>query len=210
MVYWNKRLLLALFISTLTQLSFSQDDEQAIIPSIERRTITVDAIDSENVEIGIHAGIISLEDFESVPVAVLRAAWHVSENFFFEASFSKASGDQTSYEELTGGFPLFSDEQRDFNQYNLALGWNILPGRVFISDQFSFNSSFYLIGGIGTSDFLGDNWFTATVGAGYKILLTDAWVVHIDVRDHLFDRDTFGSDETTNNIEMTMGISLYF
>lgn len=210
MVYWNKRVLLTLLISTIAQLSVAQDTEQAIIPTVERRTIAVNAIDSENIEVGIHAGIISLEDFESVPVAVLRAAWHVSENFFFEASFSRASGDQTSYEELSGGFPLFSDDQRDFSQYNLALGWNILPGRVFISDKYSFNSSFYLIGGIGTSDFLGDNWFTATFGAGYKILLTDAWAVHVDVRDHVFDRDTFGIDETTNNIEMTMGISLYF
>jgi outer membrane beta-barrel protein len=140
----------------------------------------------------------------------LRGAWHITEDFFFELNYGSSEGDLTSYEELSGGVPLFDDDERDYTYYNLNVGWNLLPGEIYFSEQLTFKSDFYLIGGAGSTDFLGDNWFTVSVGAGYRLLYNDWLSLRIDVRDHIFDREAFGDEQTTNNIEWTLGFTAYF
>ncbi len=183
---------------------------QVIGADLDRRKIDIDAIDTENFEIGFFYGLISIEDFSSNEIYGLRIAYHITEDFFFETAYGESEGDLTSFEKLSGGSPLLSDGDREYSYYNLSVGWNVLPGEVFIVDDYVFNSAFYLIGGIGGTEFAGDNWFTINVGAGFRLLLTDEFAWHIDVRDHVFDRDTFGVDETTHNIEIHTGITVFF
>jgi len=184
--------------------------EQVVHPDIERREIPRAAIDTEDFELGPYAGIISIQDFNSEVVYGLRGAWHVTEDFFFEANYGVSEADLTSYEKLSGGAPLFSDDERDYSYYNLSLGWNALPGEVFVFDKYAFKSDFYFIGGAGNTEFLGDNWFTVTLGAGYRLLLNDSIAWRLDIRDHIYDREVFGAEETTNNIEWSTGLTIYF
>jgi outer membrane beta-barrel protein len=188
----------------------SSEAEQVINPDVERRVIKRSAIDTEDFEVGPYAGIISIQDFESEIVYGVRAAWHVTEDFFFEANYGVSEGDLTSYEKLSGGAPLFADDDRDYTYYNLNLGWNVFPGEVFLFDDYALKSDFYLIGGAGNTDFLGDNWFTVNVGVGYRLLLNDWIAWRVDVRDHIYDRDAFGTEETVNNIEWTTGVTFFF
>jgi outer membrane beta-barrel protein len=188
----------------------AENADPVILPEVERREITPAAIDSEDFEVGPFVGILSIQDFESEIVYGLRGAWHITEDFFFEASYGVSEGDLTSYEKLSGGAPLFDDADRDYSYYNLAIGWNIMPGEIFLWDNYALKSDLYLIGGAGSTDFLGDNWFTATIGVGYRVLLNDSFAWRLDVRDHLYDRDAFGADETTNNIEWSTGLTFFF
>jgi outer membrane beta-barrel protein len=71
-------------------------------------------------------------------------------------------------------------------------------------------SSFYLLGGIGSTDFAGDSKFTVNFGGGYRVLPTDWLAVHIDVEDHVFQSDLLGVDKLTNNLEATIGASVFF
>jgi outer membrane beta-barrel protein len=180
-----------------------------IEPEVERREISSAAIDTEDFEIGLYAGILSIADFDSAAVYGVRATWHVSEDYFFEANYGSSEGDLSSYEKLSGGAPLFAEDERDYRYYNLNIGWNALPGEIFFRGR-ALKSDLYFVGGVGSTDFLDDSWFTVSLGAGYRLLLNDAFAWHIDVRDNIFDRDTFGSDETTHNIELTTGISFFF
>ncbi len=211
---WPKRvLLIGSLLAASVQSTFALAEDkpvQVIEPDLDRREISIDAIDTENFEVGLFYGVISIEDFSSNQVYGLRAAYHFTEDFFFEAAYGLSEGDLTSFEELSGGSPLLSDEDREYNYYNMSVGWNVLPGEVFIFNDYAFNSSLYLIGGIGSTEFAGDNWLTVNVGAGFRLLLTDAIAWHIDVRDHIFDRDTFGTDETTHNIEFSTGFTVFF
>ena len=214
MEYRIKRFLLtACLLSTGIYITpaFAQESAvQVIEPDLDRRELTTDAIDTEDFEIGLYYGLISIEDFSSSDVYGIRAAYHISEDFFFEANYGASKGDLTSFEKLSGGSPLLSDADRDYTYYNVSIGWNILPGEIFIWDEYAFNSSLYLIGGIGNTEFAGDEWFTVNFGAGFRLLLTDSIAWHVDVRDHIFDRDTFGDDDTTQNIEWTGGITFFF
>ncbi|HEY5807887.1 MAG TPA: hypothetical protein VIT67_07955, partial [Povalibacter sp.] len=64
-----------------------QSVPQPIInPEVERREIKRAKIDTEDFEIGIYGGILSIEDFESHPVYGARLAYHLTEDFFLEAT----------------------------------------------------------------------------------------------------------------------------
>ncbi|MEM0954480.1 MAG: outer membrane beta-barrel domain-containing protein [Pseudomonadota bacterium] len=208
MANWSQRLLLNVFLLA-SGLAVAQEDP-VILPEVQRRDITPAAIDSEDFEIGPFAGILSIQDFESDVVYGLRAGWHVTEDFFFEASYGISQGDLTSFEKLSGGVPLFDDNDRDYSYYNLALGWNVMPGEIFLWDGLALKSDLYLIGGAGSTEFLGDNWFTATLGVGYRVLLNDSIAWRIDARNHIYDREAFGADETTHNLEWSMGLTWFF
>lgn len=210
---WNKRLLLgaAACIFAGSCLADEQPEQvQVINPEIDRREITTNAIDTEDFEIGAYVGILSIQDFDSEVVYGVRAAWHVTEDFFLEANYGVSEGDLTSFEKLSGGVPLFGDSDRDYSFYDLNLGWNALPGEVFLFGKRALKSDLYFVAGVGSTEFLGDSWFTVTVGAGYRLILNDWITWRIDVRDHIFDRDTFGTDDTTNNIELSTGITFFF
>ena len=197
-------------LSASTSAWSQSDSGQVISPDVERRTISTNAIDTEDFEVGAYAGIISIADFNSEFVWGARAAWHISEDFFLEGSYAQAQADLTSFEKLSGGSPLFEDTERDYTFYNVSIGWNALPGEIFVFGGRAFKSDLYLTLGGGNTDFLGDKWFTISAGLGYRLLLTDWLSWRVDVRDHLFDRDTFGDEETTHNIELTTGLTFFF
>lgn len=183
---------------------------QAIEPALERRQITAAAIDTENLEFGIFGGIISIEDFGTQPVYGLRLAYHVSEDLFLEAAYGRSKAGETSYESLSGNVQLLTGDERKFSYYNLSVGYNLLPGEVFVGSRWAFNSALYVIGGIGSTSFADDKHFTFNVGFGYRLLATDWLALHLDVRDHIFNSDLLGKDKTTHNLELHGGITVFF
>jgi outer membrane beta-barrel protein len=186
------------------------ESEPVIKPEIERRTITESDIDSEDFEAGAFVGVMSIEDFGSNVVYGARAAYHITEDFFAEASAGATRAGETSYETLSGGAQILTDSQRDLYYYNLSLGYNILPGESFFGGTHAFNSALYLIAGVGNTEFADDSHFTINVGAGYRFLINDSMALHLDFKDHMFDSDLLGTDKTTHNLEATVGLNLFF
>lgn len=209
-------IVLGMMMLFVVQTAWSADAEKAaaqqqvIQPQIERRTIDVDKIDTEDFEIGVFAGLLSVEDFGSNMVIGARAAYHVTESIFFEAAYAKSDAGETSYERLSGGAPLLTDAQRELTYYNASVGYNLLPGEVFLGEGWAFNSALYVIGGVGITSFADDDRFTINFGAGYRFLATDWLAVHLDVRDHIFDIDLLGKDKTTHNLELSTGVTVFF
>jgi outer membrane beta-barrel protein len=183
---------------------------QVINPEVERRKIKEPAIDRENFEIGGYVGIMSIEDFGSDISYGLRLAYHITEGFFLEGAVGQSEGGLTSFETLSGGARLITDDERTLTYYNLSLGYNIMPGEVFIGEGRAYNSNLYLIAGLGSTRFAGDDRFTVNVGVGYRFLLTDAIALHLDFRDHLFDIDIVGEEKTAHNLESHLGFTVFF
>ena len=186
----------------------SEPPGQVIDPQVERRDIKEPAIDREDFEIGAFAGIMNIEDFGSDTVVGVRLAYHVTEGFFVEATAGQSEASLTSFEVLSGGARLFDD--RDLTYYNLNLGYNVLPGEVFIGEGRAYNTNFYLIAGLGSTRFADDDRFTVNFGAGFRFLLTDSVAIHVDFRDHLFDSDVLGREKTVHNLEGTVGVTVFF
>lgn len=184
--------------------------QQVIQPQIERRIIDVDKIDTEDFEIGVFSGLLSVEDFGTNMVIGVRAAYHVTESVFFEGAYAKSDTGETSYERLSGGAPLLSDSDRELTYYNVSIGYNLLPGEAYMGKGWAFNTALYVIGGVGITSFAADDRFTVNFGAGYRFLVTDWLAVHLDVRDHIFDIDLLGVEKTAHNLELAGGVTVFF
>ena len=184
--------------------------QRVIEPEIERRDIERPRIDTEDFEVGLYGGIMSVEDFGTNSVLGVRFAYHISEAFQLEATYGQTDTEKTSFELLSGGAQLLDDEERKLTYYDLTFGWNILPGEAFFGRRHAYNSALYLIGGAGSTEFAGDDHFTAVVGMGFRMLPNDWLAVHADVRDHLFDTDLLGEKKTAHNIEAVVGLTIFF
>jgi outer membrane beta-barrel protein len=181
-----------------------------IEPEVARREVKVAAIDAENIEVGAYFGALSIEDFGTNNVYGVRAAYHVTEDFFFEANYGMSKAGETSYETLGGDVQLLTDDERRFTYYSLSLGYNLLPGEVYLGRGLAMNSALYLLGGIGSVEFAGDQHFTVNFGAGYRVLPTDWLAIHIDVQDLVFQSDLLGKDKLTNNFAVHIGATVFF
>jgi outer membrane beta-barrel protein len=184
--------------------------EPIINPQVERRTIKRARIDTEDFELGAYAGILSIEDFESNVVYGARLAYHLTEDFFLEGTYGQSRAGRTSYENLSGSADLLTDSERNYKYYALSLGWNALPGEIFIGKNHAYNTALYFVAGIGSTRFAGDDRFTVNGGFGYRVLPTDWMAVHLDFRDHVYDIDLLGDKKIVNNLEAHLGLSIFF
>jgi len=214
---WFRRILLALgFLVVILPAAevAAQSDEDGqtnlIEPQIERVDFDESLIDSADFEIALYGGLLAVENFDTNFVSGIKLGYHISEDFFVQASYASSSVGETSFEKLTGGAPLLSDSERDLEYYLISLGFNLFPGEAFFTDSTTFNTVFYISGGIGSTDFAGDDRHTLAFGVGHRTIFTDNFSLDIEMRDLIFDIDIFGEEETTHNLEFTFAVNLFF
>ncbi len=185
-----------------------QQQEQVIKPDIYRRDIVVPKIDTEDFEITAFYGVLDVEDFGSEPVYGLRASYHVTEDFFVEATYGESEVSDDSFRRL--GLPLFPQETQDVEYYALSVGYNILPGEVFLGRNIAMSSTFYVVAGVGNVEFINEDEFAYHFGAGLKVLPTDWLSVRIDFRDYIYETDLLGENEFTHNLEASFNVGVFF
>ena len=179
---------------------------EVVEPAVERRTLDVAAIDTENFELTGFIGWMSVEDFESDPVYGLRFAYHINPHLFVEATYGESDAGTSTAERL-GNESLRSND--DYTYYDVSLGYNLLS-ETFISTKRTLNSSFYLIGGVGNTDLAGEDELTLNLGFGFKVLPKDNLAIRLDARDYMFESDVSGRDKTTHNFQVTLNLGWYF
>lgn len=184
-------------------------DAPLVEPEVERKEIIDAKLDTEDFEIGFFGGLYSTEDFGTNSVMGARLAYHVTEDFFFEIAAGESQTSKSSVERL-GFFQILSKDERDLQYYNFSLGYNILPGEAFITSNWAFYTAFYVIGGIGNTSFAGQDNFTINFGGGFRFVATDWMAFHLDARNHVFDLDILGEEQSTQNLEFHSGITFFF
>ena len=209
-----KRIVLTLLLLAPLPSVWAQEDDKRLLedivsPDIKRRKIEEDKIDSENIEIGFFAGVKSVEDFGTNDVYGGRIALHITEDIFLEANLGLSTIQKTSYELLSGGTRLLSDSERELKYYNLSLGYNFMPGEIFIRN-WAFSSNFYLVGGAGNTLFANNEYFTYHFGAGLRVFVTDWVALRTDFRNHIMTHAIFGDDKEIQNIELLVGATVFF
>ena len=204
-------LLLILPAGPLSAQTSEDDEAESLIePQIERIEFDESKIDSQDFEVSAYIGYLAVEDFETNVVTGAKIGYHISEDLFVQFNYGLGDSGETSFEKLSGGAPLLSDDERDVEYYLFSLGFNILPGESFITDDTTLNSIFYITGGVGTTEFAGDERFTIAYGVGYRILFADALSFDIEMRDLIWEMDLLGEEDTTNNLELIFGLNLFF
>jgi len=164
---------------------------------------------SKDFEIGAFVGTYATQNFGSSAVAGVRLGYHITEDFFVEGVYAQTKvSDENFRQILPGG--VFPDEKEKLSYYNLSIGYNVLPGEVFIGAKRAKPAQLYVIGGVGSTKFDEQRRPTFNVGFGYRVFLMDSVSLQLDMRDHLFSIDLLGKRQSTQNLELTGGIAVYF
>ena len=203
------RLLLMSFTALVVSVGAVAQQGPIIEPNLERRDIREADIDSENVEIGVFAGQVSIEDFSSSSIVGVSLGYHITENIFAEATYAQADAGKTSFEILSGGAPFLTEDEREYRYYDLSVGYNF-NGELFVTQNTVFNTDFFVTVGGGSTDFGGESQFTLSLGAGYRVLITDYFALRLDVRDRIFNSEIIGEEKDTHNIQYTLGATYFF
>jgi len=207
-------LTLALFAGMAAQAASGpaadEPDPVLIEPEVQRVAFQEARIDALNFEAALLLGQISIEDFGVQPLLAVSMSYFITENIFAELRLGQATAGRTSYEVLTAGAPLLTDAERDYQFYSLNIGYHLLPGEAFVTRNLTYNTAFYLSGGIGNTRFAGSDRFTINYGAGYRFLFKNLGDVSLDFRNSVHDMDLFGELKTTNNLQFTLGFGLVF
>lgn len=195
--------------------TLNDDDKAANIevplidPDIERRDINESEINVDDFEFGVFGGVLNIEDFGTSSLLGAKLTYHISETLFTRLSYGQSTAGTTSYERLSGGSNLLTQDEREFRYYDLGLGYS-LNGETFITKDLTFNSATYFLLGAGSTEFAGDSRFTVSFTAGYRILLSDNFTLHFDMTDHVFDSDILGAEKTSHNLAFSLGFSGFF
>lgn len=184
-------------------------NEQVIVPEVERRDVRLPRIPSKDLIAGLFAGIYSTDSFGASPVVGLRLGYHLTEDFFFEAAYGRTRVSDESFRQILPG-GVFSSEKSTLSYYNVSLGYNILPGEVFLGAKRAKATVTYLIAGIGSTELDDQRNQTLNIGLGTRFLLGQRSAVQLDLRDHIFSFDLLGERRSTHNLELTLGLSFFF
>jgi outer membrane beta-barrel protein len=179
-------------------------------PQVNRRVVKTPKIKAKDIELGAYFGALSIQDFGTNPIYGVRAAYHVSEDIFLEGFVGRSKGGTTSLEDVFPDITVVSDAGRHLTYYDLDLGYNVLPGEIFLGRGRAFNSALYVTVGMGDVKFAVKDHFALNFGVGTRILITDWLGVHLDVRDHVFETDLTGRTKNVHNVEATLSLTTFF
>src|ERR1700733_13613465 len=121
-----------------------QAEPSIIEPQVNRREGKTPKIKAKDFEVGAYFGALSIQDFGVNPVYGVRAAYHVSEDIFPEAFLARSKAGTTSLEDEFPDITIVSDSGRQFTYYDLDVGYNVLPGEIFLGRGRAFNSALYV------------------------------------------------------------------
>ena len=184
-------------------------NEQIVEPKVDRRPIFVPRLPSRDFEVGGFVGTYATEIFGTNRVAGLRIGYHFTEDIFFSAAYGRTKvRDESLRQVLPNG--LFARPQETMTYTNLSAGFNVLPGEVFIGGALARPSGLYLIGGLGSTELVGEKHHTVNFGLGLRLFLKDWAAIQVDMRDHIFALDVLGRRRSTQNLELTLGATFYF
>jgi outer membrane beta-barrel protein len=183
--------------------------EQVVVPEVTRRDIKVPRMPSKDFEVGLFGGTYATQNFGSSFVKGLRLGYHISEDFFVEGVYGETKVSDEMYRQvLPGG--VFPNGKNKLQYYNISAGYNVLPGEVFFGTNHAKPVALYLIGGVGSTLFNDQRLATFNFGTGLRVFYNDNVAVQIDARDHVFSLDLLGKRQSTQNLELSLGLTVSF
>ena len=202
-------LLAAASFATLAQSTPAANNDQVVIPQVDRRDIEKPKFPSNDFEIGLFTGTFATQNFGSSWVYGARIGYHITEDFFVQGAYAQTKvSDELFRQILPGGILIPGTEKLSY--YNLSIGYNLFPGEIFIGGRRARPSQFYLVAGVGSTKFADQKKPTFNLGFGYRLYLADWAALQLDLRDHIFSLDLLGKRQSTQNVELTGGLTVYF
>jgi len=211
-----KKLLIALSFAATALPALAQStapapapSEPVVVPEVDRRDVRKPRYPSNDFEVGLYTGVYATENFGTSWVYGARVGYHLTEDFFVQGVYAQTKVTDEAFRQILPG-GIFESKTQTLNYYNLSVGYNILPGEVFLFSSRARPSQLFIIGGVGSTKFVDQNKPTYNFGFGFRVFLTDYASLQLDLRDHIFSLDLLGKSQSTQNLELTTGLSFYF
>ena len=183
--------------------------EQVIVPEVQRREVKRPKYPSNDFAVGLFGGTYATQNFGASAVTGLRLSYHVTEDIFVDGTLGRSTvSDEAFRQILPGG--IFVNRSEVLSYYALSAGYNLLPGEVFFGRSTAKATQGYILAGVGSTDFAGQKRQTLHAGFGMRLILADWFSMQADVRDHVFTLDLLGKRQSTQNLEVTAGLTLFF
>jgi outer membrane beta-barrel protein len=202
-------LLAAASFAALAQNTPPANNDQVVVPQVDRRDIEKPKFPSNDFEIGLFTGSYATQNFGSSWVYGARIGYHITEDFLRRGRVRPDQGQRRAVRQILPG-GIFLQDTEKLAYYNLSIGYNLFPGEIFIGGRRARPSQFYLVAGFGSTKFVDQKKPTFNAGFGYRVYLADWVALQLDLRDHIFSLDLLGRRENTQNIELTGGLTFYF
>lgn len=165
-------------------------------------------IDRDDIELGIFAGSLALEDFATAQLSGLLLNYHFNEFMFIESRYGSADIPTNA---INSFFNIFdTDSKIPLNYYSLGLGLNVFTGEAVLNKKRSIRSTAYVTAAVGSTSFLERRFFTTQIGAGLMVTPVENWNIKFEIQDLIFEQDILGIEKQTNNLALQAGLSLRF
>jgi len=178
-------------------------------PQVARRDLKLPSYPSRDIELGLFTGTYSTQNFGTSSVRGVRLGYHITEDFFVTGQYGTTKVSDDSFRQILPG-GIFVNRTETLKYYTLAMGYNVLPGEVFFGGGNAKLSQGYILAGAGTTNFAGQKKQTIDVGFGLRLLWNQRLALQTEVRDHMFSLDLLGRRDTTQNPEITFGLTVIF
>lgn len=199
----------ALFLA-LAMLATAAQAQQPVEPDIARRPVRVPKLPSNDFQASLFAGVYATENFGSSSVTGVKLGYAITEDVFVEGTYGKTTVSDEAFRQILPGGGVLADPKSKLTYYNLSAGWNVLTGESFFGRDTAKASALYLIGGLGSTTFVDQKKQTYSLGFGARLMFNDWVSMQADVRDHIFSLDLLGKRQSTNNLEVTVGLTVHF
>jgi outer membrane beta-barrel protein len=184
-------------------------NDQVVVPEVDRRNVRLPKFPSNDFEFGVFGGTYATQNFGASAVVGARLGYAITEDFFVEGVYAQTKVSDALFRQILPG-GIFPDEKEKLSYYNLSVGYNILPGEIFIGSRYARPAALYVIGGVGSTKFDEQRRPTLNFGFGYRVFLADWAALQLDMRDHVYSLDLLGKRQSTQNLELTGGLTIFY
>ena len=184
--------------------------EQVIVPQVDRRDVKLPRFASNDFSLGLFAGTYATQNFGTSAVSGVRLGYHITEDVFVEGSYGRSKVSDEDFRQIFPNGGIFPTGKQALRYTNVMAGINVLPGEVFFGRNTAKSSQGYVLAGVGSTNFAGQKRQTVSAGFGLRVVFTDWFAAQADVRDHIYSLDLLGKRRSTQNLEVTAGLTVFF
>ena len=179
------------------------------MPQVDRRDIEKPKFPSNDFEIGLFTGTYATQNFGSSWVYGARIGYHITEDFFVEGVYGQTKvSDELFRQILPGG--IFARTPKSSATTTCRSATTCSRARSSSAAGAPGRRSSTSSPASAAPSSTDQSKPTFNAGFGYRVYLADWVALQLDLRDHIFSLDLLGKRQSTQNVELTGGLTFFF